>query len=713
MSGRILAGRYELFEKIGDGGMAVVYKAKDRLLNRNVAIKILKPEFIRDPKFIDNFRRESQAAAGLSHPNIVAVYDVGKEGNIYYIVMELVDKGNLSDIIEKQAPLNERHVIDISRQIATALSFAHKKNLIHRDVKPHNILMAEDGTFKIADFGIARAVNKGTLVNNTNVVMGSVHYLSPEQARGSAVDARSDIYSLGILMYEMLTGRVPFDGENAVAVALMHMNDSVPAPSISNPAVSSFMDAIVLKATNKQPDQRFASADEMISALDDAEKGMFRNAEEVSGLYANEPFKYEGGRDDIGEVPEYSFETDDYTDYSEYKKRGERISYVDNDIFGGGFTEGYSGDVPQQEPYRQESQERQVRAHDRGGRDAEARERSDGRKKNGKLPVVAAIILAVICAVPLSLLLLNVFANFGDQSVEIPKVLGCTQEQAVKLLEVDGLGYRIGNSILSDTYDEGLVAAVDPQEGTKVRKGYNVTLMLSRGKSEESKPEEAEKVAVPDVTGDKLSTARTEIEGAKLKVGSVSYEFSDSVKEDIVIRTDPVKNSEVDEGSEVDIVVSKGKEVVTVSVPGLSGVTENKAKSALEGVGLKLGSVTSKESEEVKDTVIDQSIKEGTMVEEGTVVDIVLSAGPAEAEPVPVQYTIDYDEAKSEIFTLTVTVTDSNGLHYIVNNSSRKRSDGSETVTLRGTGEGTVRVIMDDEIIYEGKVDFTTGELKN
>ena len=213
MSGRILAGRYELFEKIGDGGMAVVYKAKDRLLNRNVAIKILKPEFIRDPKFIDNFRRESQAAAGLSHPNIVAVYDVGKEGNIYYIVMELVDKGNLSDIIEKQAPLSERQVIDISRQIATALSFAHKKNLIHRDVKPHNILMAEDGTFKIADFGIARAVNKGTLVNNTNVVMGSVHYLSPEQARGSAVDARSDIYSLGILMYEMLTGRVPFDGE--------------------------------------------------------------------------------------------------------------------------------------------------------------------------------------------------------------------------------------------------------------------------------------------------------------------------------------------------------------------------------------------------------------------------------------------------------------------------------------------------------------------
>ena len=253
MGSKILAGRYELIEKIGDGGMAVVYKAKDRLLNRFVAIKILKPEFIKDPKFIDSFRRESQAAAGLSHPNIVSVFDVGKEGNIYYIVMEVLEGDTLSDIIRREGHLSEMRAIDIAKQIAQALSSAHKKNIIHRDVKPHNILMSEDGTAKIADFGIAKAVNSGTIVNNTSTVMGSVHYLSPEQARGGYVDARSDIYSLGIVLYEMLTGNVPFDGDNPVSVAMMHMNEAVPPPSRINPSVSPALDKVVLKATSAGP----------------------------------------------------------------------------------------------------------------------------------------------------------------------------------------------------------------------------------------------------------------------------------------------------------------------------------------------------------------------------------------------------------------------------------------------------------------------------
>lgn len=273
MANKILAGRYELLEKKGDGGMAVVYKAKDRLLNRFVAIKILRPEYIRDPKFIDSFRRESQSAAGLSHPNIVSVYDVGREGNIYYIVMELLDGENLSDLISRKAPLDEKQVIDIARKIASALSFAHKKKIIHRDVKPHNILITDDGTVKIADFGIARAVNSSTIVNNTSTVMGSVHYLSPEQAKGGYVDARSDIYSLGIVMYDMLTGNVPFDGENAVSVAMMHMNEDVPAPSLVNPHISAMMDAIVLKAAARRPEDRFSSADELIEALNSLENG--------------------------------------------------------------------------------------------------------------------------------------------------------------------------------------------------------------------------------------------------------------------------------------------------------------------------------------------------------------------------------------------------------------------------------------------------------
>ncbi len=271
MSSRILAGRYELLEKIGDGGMAVVYKAKDKLLNRFVAVKILKPEFIRDMKFIESFRRESQAAASLSHPNIVNVYDVGKEGNIHYIVMELVEGRVLSDVIRERGPLDVAWAVSIAKQVASALSLAHKNHIIHRDVKPHNILITRDGVAKITDFGIAKAVNSGTIVGNQQgMIMGSVHYFSPEQARGGYVDEKSDIYSLGIVMYEMLTGKVPFDADNPVTVAVMHMNNEITPPSELNPGIPPEVEAVVMKATNKYQVNRYRSADEMYEALEQA-----------------------------------------------------------------------------------------------------------------------------------------------------------------------------------------------------------------------------------------------------------------------------------------------------------------------------------------------------------------------------------------------------------------------------------------------------------
>jgi len=263
MSNRILAGRYELLEKIGDGGMAVVYKARCRLLNRFVAIKILKPEFTKDPKFIESFRRESQAAASLSHPNIVNVYDVGKEGNIYYIVMELIEGQVLSDVIKDEGPMAADIAVDITMQVALALSFAHKNHIIHRDVKPHNILITKEGSVKITDFGIAKAVNTGTIVGNTGTIMGSVHYFSPEQARGGYVDEKSDIYSLGIVLYELLTGRVPFDADNPVAVALMHMNNQMVPPSKIASNIPQDREDIIMKATNKYQVKRFKTATDM------------------------------------------------------------------------------------------------------------------------------------------------------------------------------------------------------------------------------------------------------------------------------------------------------------------------------------------------------------------------------------------------------------------------------------------------------------------
>ena len=291
----VLAGRYELIEKIGDGGMAIVYKAKDRLLKRFIAVKILKPEFVQDIKFVENFRKESHAAASLSHPNIVSIYDVGQEGNINYIVMELVSGKTLNELIKEEAPMDYRKAADIAKQVAAGLSAAHKKGIVHRDVKPHNILMTEDGIAKITDFGIAKAVTNTTIVDSgKDNVMGSVHYFSPEQAKGANVDEKSDIYSLGIVLYEMLTGKVPFDGDNPVTIALMQINEPVTPPSVFNHNVPPGLERIVMKAVEKQPKNRFDSADEMIDALDKMEvvnrvvgDSIYDGAEELNEAYDN------------------------------------------------------------------------------------------------------------------------------------------------------------------------------------------------------------------------------------------------------------------------------------------------------------------------------------------------------------------------------------------------------------------------------------------
>ena len=663
MGSKILAGRYELIEKIGDGGMAVVYKAKDRLLNRFVAIKILKPEFIKDPKFTDSFRRESQAAAGLSHPNIVSVYDVGKEGNIYYIVMEVLEGDTLSDVIKREGRLDEKKAIDIAKKIALALSAAHKKNIIHRDVKPHNILITEDGTVKIADFGIAKTVNSGTIVNNTNTVMGSVHYLSPEQARGGYVDARSDIYSLGIVLYEMLTGTVPFDGDNPVSVAMMHMNEDVKPPSLVNPAVSPELDSVVLKATAKHQPDRYKSADEFFEALKEAESAIDsrRSGYGLTAFYAI-------AKDGQSEVPA-----------------------------DGGFSGYEGGDEDEDDvfPFRRKKNKKPKK-----------QKKNDGGKKSKKTRILA-VVLALVCAIPLSMLLLNAFGGSG-KTVAIPDVLGMTEEDAAKELEKAGLEYKRGTPVLSDEYDTGEVVSTDPEIGRKVKKGYTVKLIPSKGS-------DGETVRVPNTVGKNLDVAKDLLEDYDLKCGNVSYDEDSDLPEGTVVSQDPDAGEEVDAGSSVNLVVSSGSATSTVKVPSLLNKSQEAAQAALEAVGLKLGSVDTAHSDSVEEgLVISQQYEKGTELEEGASVSITISSGPEQQEPeyVSIPLTVDYSGAENEVFVLTVTVTDSNGLHYIVNNQQRQKSSGSEQVVLTGTGtDAVVRVIIDNQIVAEYSANFETGDL--
>ncbi len=563
MSSRLLAGRYELLDKIGDGGMAVVYKARDRLLNRYVAIKILKPQFAKDLKFIENFRRESQSAASLSHPNIVNVYDVGREGNIHYIVMELIEGDILSDMIRENGGLGWRRSVEICKQIASALSFAHKNHIIHRDVKPHNILITQTGTAKITDFGIARALNSSTIVESTGTVMGSVHYFSPEQARGAYVDEKSDIYSLGIVLYEMLTGRVPFDAENPVAVALKHINEPMMPPSKIAHGIPPEIEAVVMKATDKIQVNRYASADDMLRALEDAEFAInMSNAAVPTGTAEH----YENNEDDMAEhAVVLHYEDKELTAEESKKKKGKK-------------------------------------------------------KKPMNKKTVLAIVAALVLAIPLSYFISSELLglSFGGKSIEAPDLKGMTLEEAEEAVAKYDLVIEEEDRVYSYDYDEGEIASQSPPGGSSIKKGSTIRVSISKGMKEGTVPnvegkdfESAVKVlekygfslgevtseasslpkdivisqspnggdeaspgtrvrivvssgsdvkagVVPKIVGMTVDEAKEALEKAGLKPGTASYGTSDTYNKNIVMWQQHAAGTELKEGDTVDFKVSRG-----------------------------------------------------------------------------------------------------------------------------------------------------------
>lgn len=652
MSSRILAGRYELLEKIGDGGMAVVYKARCRLLNRFVAIKILKPEFTKDLKFIESFRRESQSAASLSHPNIVNIYDVGKEGNIHYIVMELIEGQALSDIIKEKGPMEFHKAVDIVKQIALALNFAHKNHIIHRDVKPHNILITREGTAKITDFGIAKAVNAGTIVGNTGTIMGSVHYFSPEQARGGYVDEKSDIYSLGIVLYELVTGKVPFDAENPVAVAIMHMNDEMVPPSRYVPEIPSALEDIILKATNKYQVNRFKSASDMYEALNSAD---LEKTRALSG----------------------------FDNYSGAGLDATRVMNAVN-VFNG--TADAGGDVT-----------------------GDMRKKNKENKPKKRVRInkikIAAIILALICAIPVSQLILSAVDHFTSaKEVTVPNLQGMTVDQATAELAKYNLDIKVGDEVSSSQFAAGEIVSQDPKAEMTVKEGFPVTVNISKGKEEEGK--------IPNVVGKTASDAKFVLESYGYVQGNVTQENSDYPK-DVIIRQSPEAGTKADPGTRVNLVVSLGKAIEQIAIPDVKGKDIDSAKDELEKIGLRIGAVSYDMSTAYEiNTVMWQQYEPGTMVDKDTAVNLKVSTGdqpPATSRSIPL--TIDFSNAKNEVFYLTVVISDESGVRTIINREQKIRSDGSEILSLSGDGVGTVKVLFDNDVVLEKNVDFNTGEI--
>lgn len=564
MIGTLLGNRYELVEKIGEGGMAEVYKAKCHLLNRFVAVKILKEEFSTDIQFVDKFKREATAAASLSDNNIVDIYDVGSQEGINYIVMEYVNGKTLKEVIVENKMLSVEKSVNIAIQIAKALECAHRNNIIHRDIKPHNILVTEDDLVKVTDFGIAKASNSVT-ITNTSKVMGSAHYFSPEQAKGSYVDFRTDIYSLGIVMYEMVTGRLPYDGDSPVSIALKHIQEPAIPPKSINPSIPEDLNNIILKSVEKQPANRYQTIHDLIIDLK-----KIQNHENVNVKFAN----FDADRTRIMDA----IKIDD-TMYSNNKYNNDNVDDEEDDD---------------------------------DNDDEKSSVMDSGKKKI--IVMITAIVLFLAIGFSSSYMLFNKFSGGSQKSVAIPNIVGMSKEDAKKLIEEKNLVFQEGGKENSDK-PEGTILRCFPDVGTSVKSKSDVRVIISAGK---------EKISVPDLEDIDLDVAKDILKRYGFELGQVSYEYSDNVNKNYVIKQQPGKDGKLEAGGKVDLVISKGREVKYSTVPDLNGASLDKAKSSLETVGLLLGSQKSVETSDktLDGKVFEQTVEGGTQVKQGSSVGV-------------------------------------------------------------------------------------------
>lgn len=576
MENIILDDRYEIIEQIGVGGMAKVYKAKDKLLDRFVAIKILKEQYAEDDEFLKKFNNEAQSAAKLSHINIVNVFDIGQDlyngQMIYYIVMEYVEGKTLKDYIIDEGKLSNHDIIDYSTQIAQALKTAHQAGIIHRDIKPQNILIDNYGLLKVTDFGIARVSSNAT-ITYTSSILGTVHYISPEQAKGKIVDEKSDLYSLGAVMYEMATGKVPFDADNSVGIAVMHIQDQAIEPKEINPNLSDHLNYIIMKLLSKDPSERFLNAIELIDALDD------------------ENYYVEEEADDIAQTARIPIVVP--------KEKSYEKVYYDNQ--------------PEEDVEEEPEEKEAVYVSN-----SESEENSDKRKNDKKiwpLFIAALILLGAI----------YFFRNRTNNQVvvEVPTVINLDQEQAFNELERRGLKPNILSSEQSDEYEKGKVMSQDPTPNSKANRGSTVNLVISEGRE----------VEVPDLKNMTISQAEETLKEKGLKLGRTNSSSSDEVEKDLIINQNPSPNTKLQTGTEIDVTVSTGSDqrVKTVEVPNLIGKSEQDARAIVSQYGLSLRDVNYANSNDVaRGIVMNQSISSGTEVAKNSKIDFTVSLGSEE-----------------------------------------------------------------------------------
>lgn len=656
--GMFIADRYEVISKIGAGGMSDVYKAKDHVLGRFVAIKVLKPEFSEDVGFVSKFHTEAQSAAGLEHPNIVNIYDVGSEDGLHYIVMEYIEGITLKTYIEKKGRLTFKEAVSIAIQVGRGIEAAHNKNIVHRDIKPQNIMISTEGKVKVMDFGIARAATSNTIHSD---VMGSVHYSSPEQARNGFIDGKSDIYSLGIVMYEMVTGRVPFDGDTTVSIAIQHLQEEMVPPSAYAPDLPISLEKIILKCTQKSPSRRYQNIGDLIQ---DLKKAL---------VHPNEDF--------VTVVPLMNQDKTRVISEQELNqiKRKQEDEYADN--YDDTYEDEYDDDGYDDDGYDEYDGDEDGEYED----DYEDEDYEDENAGNGLNPKMekAITIMGIVVAIIIVFIIIYLVGSFfglfkfgsskkadtqtetqtqtqvqtesdseseedDADKVTMIDVRGMTYDDAKDALNKVGLGIFKNGTQSSDDYAEGEIVSQDVEKGEKVDKNTTIKVVISSGKGS---------VPVPDVSGKSSDEATSKLEAEGFKV-STDYKYSDTVAQGKVVETAPSAGTSAQKGETVTIYLSRGPE--GTEMPNLIGQTEEQAKSTLNSMGCSVNVNTEYNTTQEAGKVVGQSIDPGVRVTSGTTVTIAISKG----EPsYGYKATITAPSASGDTYVVSadITLTDSNG----------------------------------------------------
>ena len=757
--GRLLDNRYEILEVIGTGGMAVVYKARCHRLNRLVAIKILKDDYLEDEEFRRRFHAESQAVAMLGHPNIVAVYDVSTSIMADYIVMELIDGITLKQYMEKKGVLNWKETLHFAIQIAKALEHAHSRGIVHRDIKPHNVMVLKNGSVKVADFDIARMMSKGNTL--TKEALGSVHYISPEQAKGGRVDSRSDIYSLGVVMYEMMSGRPPYDGESPVAVAIQHINGGAVMPSTLNPNIPGGMEQIIMKAMAHSIDERYASASAMLSDMDE-----FRKNPAMLFDYNTPPL------DAVTRLPKPSLVLEPAAPRA---TTAERVARRNTEL-------------QNRQKRTGSGTSRKVSDSDNtGSRKPERRRRSaDAEESRSRVATFAIISCSLVMVVAILIFLVVLLGGgaFGqrEQLVEVPQLIG---------LAYDTIGEKYGDfviklreSVYHDTVPKGQIISHEPSAEEMVGKGSDIYITVSKGPEPEpvymqdviglnkdevkrmldnmslklqvsfeeeasdtvpsghitrTKPAESEELiagqsvvlwvstgpdiktsSMPNVVGETKENAEKTLDSQNLNLDLVYEEdYHSSIKEGYVIRTDPIAGTDISTGDKVTIWISLGPELQ--NMPNVVGMDVGTASKLLVDAGFKQPSIQYVDSDEAKDTVVNQSEQKDTWIDITTQITLEISKGPKPTEPpattAPPETTAPETVTKNVTFTLgestaggesTVRITRGDTVVY-----NAAVPQGTQSVTVENqTGSGVVTyfIIINDQDGWEVQESFTNNE---